>query len=163
MRPGGLEKVRPAMESSIVKTLMDQPMMAGLPLSLSEKEKLCHRLVSMSLDLLLQDAKEILADPNDRLQALEQRRREVTRYMTKWQLLLYEIRYHPIKSAFLASTGLFLAFSFYKEIRTTAIVKRALRTVFLFYATVHTTLSKLLPTIPKRRIVRRPRSPRRRI
>jgi hypothetical protein len=161
LRPGGLEKVRPQMEASIVKSLRDQRLMSNLPLPTSEKDKILERLVSMSLDLLLQDAKEILAEPNERLQALEERRRQVVRYMTKRKLLWYEIRYHPIRTAFLSSLTAMLAYLLYKEVRTTTIFKEASRSLVAFCASLQAAFSKLFPSSTTRRIKRRPRPVRR--
>jgi hypothetical protein len=182
MRPGGLEKVRPQIQASIIKSLKDQRLMSNLPLPTSEKDKILEGLVSMSLDLLLQDAKEILAEPSERLQGLEEQRRQVARYMTKRKLIWYEIRYHPIRTAFLSSLATVLAYLLYKEVRTTTIFKEASRSlvtfctslqaayyklfkeasrsVVAFCTSLQAAFSKLIPS-RTRRIKRRPRPVRR--
>jgi len=101
LQPGGLKKFRPGLEARLVKSLQKNSKLGSLP------STTLTYLVSLALDYVLKDMEELLADPDEKLQALEKRQRQIERYMSRWQLMSYRIRYHPAKTAMaIAATGL---------------------------------------------------------
>lgn len=97
LKPGGMEKVRPDIERSIVEVTMNQQVVRDIPvLDDADKRKMLELIVDLSLDAILDDAEEILAAPEVRLQALEEEMREVKQLMGPWRLLLYRIRNNPV-------------------------------------------------------------------
>lgn len=100
LKPGGMEKVRPDIERSIVEVAMKQQLVRDIPvLNNSDKEKMVETLVDMALDAMLDDAEELLAAPEVRLQTLEEEIREVKRIMGVRRLWLYRVRNNPIPVA----------------------------------------------------------------
>lgn len=96
LQPGGLLKVRPRLEESLTKQLSDTLGNVDVPfIGSKEKKQLLQYLVRMSLDILLQETEQALAEPSAKLRALEAQRREITKYMSVRQLTRYHIRYHP--------------------------------------------------------------------
>ncbi|KAL3927652.1 MAG: hypothetical protein SGBAC_012998 [Bacillariaceae sp.] len=122
-QPGGLQKVRSKLESSIKKELRKNDMYKNLPLSDKDKDKLLSNLIGASLDILLADAAMVLAHPNEQLQALEEEKRQITRFMTKRQLVWYEVRYHTVRSALVAAAGTLLLVLLYNVSKSTAAVQ----------------------------------------
>ena len=99
LQPGNFDvKVRPKIEQNVVTSLQEQSMIQSLPLSTNDKDKLLKYLVSMSLDFVLQDAKEALAAPSTKLQMLEREKKEVIKFMSLPQIVWYRLRYFPIQS-----------------------------------------------------------------
>ena len=100
LKPGGMEKVRPDIERSIVEIAMKQPLVRDIPvLNDTDKEKMIEALVDVALDAMLDDAEELLAAPEVRLQALEEEIREVKRIMGVRRLWWYRVRNNPIPVA----------------------------------------------------------------
>ena len=150
LQPGGLEKMRPEIEKSIVQQLLEDNQIAKtIPLPRSDKKQILLNLVHMSLDFVFQDALVFLSEPNIKLLALEEQRYQIRRYMTKRQRIWYEIRYHPIQT----SAGILFAVLLYREIRATAFAKAissfVLSTWHLFVtgiSFIQNAISKILPT-----------------
>lgn len=118
LQPGGLEKVRPGLESKIVKSLKTQDMIMDIPLKDDDKTKLLEYIVKLSLDYLLEDAQAALQAPSLQLQTLEREQSEIRRYMSVWQITWYRFRYFPLRSiglALLVAWSGFLTYQFYKE------------------------------------------------
>jgi hypothetical protein len=155
LQPGGLEKVRPGMESTIVNSLNKQPVVANFPLPSSEKNSILKSLVRTSLDFALQDAKEILADPSDRLRALEEKRLKVTKYMTKSQLLTYHIRYKTRQTILISSVAMLLTYLLYGELRTTALYKTTLTCSVAIVSSLQNFVKKVVPMTNATRKVKR--------
>jgi len=93
LQPGGLTKARPELESILLESVQNNSRLGSLPTA-----TLAY-LVSLALDYVLRDVEELLADPDQKLQALEKRQRQIERYMTRWQLMWYRIRYRPVQTA----------------------------------------------------------------
>lgn len=118
LKPGGLEKVRPKIEASVVKSLKTQQMIQDIPLSEDGKNKLLQNIVKLSLDYLLEDAQAALIAPALKLQTLEREQSEIRRYMTFWQVTWYRLRHFPIRSigfVLLLGWTVFLTFQYYKN------------------------------------------------
>lgn len=97
LKPGGMEKVRPDIERSFVNVCIEQQIVRDIPiLDDEDKKKMLEGIVDLALDNILDDAEELLAAPEVRLQALEEETREVKQLMGPWRLLLYRIRNNPI-------------------------------------------------------------------
>ena len=97
LKPGGMEKVRPDIERSIVNVAMEQKVVHDVPiLNDADKRTMLEAIVDLALDSILDDAEEILAAPEVRLQALEEEMREVKQLMGPWRLLRYRIRNNPL-------------------------------------------------------------------
>eukprot|EP00751_Fragilariopsis_kerguelensis_P016161 CAMPEP_0170840496 /NCGR_PEP_ID=MMETSP0734-20130129/4611_1 /TAXON_ID=186038 /ORGANISM="Fragilariopsis kerguelensis, Strain L26-C5" /LENGTH=138 /DNA_ID=CAMNT_0011208313 /DNA_START=447 /DNA_END=860 /DNA_ORIENTATION=- len=88
LKPGGLEKARPRLEKSITNQLtsiINSNSLGDIPLIGSkEKKQLLQYLVSLSLDVLLQEAEQVLAEPSVKLRDLDAQRQEIQKYMTVW-------------------------------------------------------------------------------
>jgi len=126
LRPGGLEKVRPELEETIVDTMEKYYMIKNIPLKPSAKTELLQYLVNLGLDYALKDVEKALADPVERLQALEIQKREITRYMTRKQLLWYRIRYRPLQTAAILSGTALAGYSCFRECRHTGLLSKIL-------------------------------------
>mmetsp|Transcript_21034 Transcript_21034/g.45856 ORF Transcript_21034/g.45856 Transcript_21034/m.45856 type:complete len:278 (-) Transcript_21034:1319-2152(-) len=97
LKPGGMEKVRPDIERSIVNVAMEQKMVRDIPvLNDADKSKMLEAIVDLALDSILDDAEEILAAPEVRLETLEREMREVKQLMGPWRLILYRVRNNPL-------------------------------------------------------------------
>jgi len=130
LKPGGLVKVRPKLENSIVKALEKQPINNSMiPLKEDQKRQLLKYLVTLSLDYLLKDAETLLANPFDKLRELDVERRRIQRRMSFWQLCWYQIRFHRIRTSMmigLATVG--TSYAFY--LQDTTIVSTAILNAF---------------------------------
>lgn len=106
LKPGGLEKARPKLESTIVEALEKQPINKSMiPLSDTQKRKLLKYLVTLSLDYVLRDAEMLLTNPFVKLRELEEEKRRIQRSMNLWQLSWYRLRFYPIQSSVLIGLG----------------------------------------------------------
>ncbi|CAJ1952372.1 unnamed protein product [Cylindrotheca closterium] len=123
VQPGGLEKVKSKLETIIKKELKKNEMYANLPLSNSEKDKLLSNLIGTSLNLLLRDAAMVLAHPNEQLQALEEQKRQITRFMTRRQLVWYQLKYHTVRSALVVTASALLLTLLYNGYKSTAVIQ----------------------------------------
>lgn len=135
-QPSGLEKVRSKMGSSIKNELKKSDMYANLPLTDGDKDKMLSSLIGASLDLLLQDAAMVLAHPNEKLQALEAEKRQITRFMTKRQLLWYQVRYHTVRSALAIAVGTLLLALLYNGYKSTSVVQAIEKSIIKLYVLV---------------------------
>lgn len=98
LRPGGMERVRPELEGVIVDFALSQPVVQNIPILDSvDKRKLVKLIVTMSLDYVLQDAEEVLAAPEVRLESLEEQMREVKKMMGPARLFLYRVRHNLLE------------------------------------------------------------------
>eukprot|EP00588_Corethron_pennatum_P015473 CAMPEP_0194281212 /NCGR_PEP_ID=MMETSP0169-20130528/20234_1 /TAXON_ID=218684 /ORGANISM="Corethron pennatum, Strain L29A3" /LENGTH=407 /DNA_ID=CAMNT_0039026205 /DNA_START=66 /DNA_END=1289 /DNA_ORIENTATION=+ len=122
LRPGGLEKIRPELEETIVDAMEKYYMIKNIPLKPSAKTELLQYLVNLGLDYALKDVEKALADPVERLQALGLQKRQITRYMTRKQLLWFRIRYRPLQTAAILSGTALVSFSCYRECRRTVLL-----------------------------------------
>ena len=104
LKPGGFEKVRPDIEDTIVGNLQTQSMIQDLPLSKSDKIKILKYIVNMALDIIFKDVQELLKDPTQRLQVLDEKRYQIQRYMSQRQLLCYRLKNYPIQIMLLTIT-----------------------------------------------------------
>jgi hypothetical protein len=109
LKPGGLKTVRPELEDGIVEQLRSQPMIKDLPIPASDKSKLLKYLVGLSLDLVLKDVEPLLQKPNEQLQVLELQKCQIQRYMTRWELTLYRMRYYPLQMTLMGVTTIVTA------------------------------------------------------
>jgi hypothetical protein len=89
LRPGGMEKLRPEIRNAIVSNMMQQQAIRDIPvLKDHDKQKLLLGVVDLALDVLLQDAQEVLAAPEDRLDALQVQHRQIHKLMGPQRLAL---------------------------------------------------------------------------
>lgn len=122
LRPGGLEKVRPGLENTIVINLEQQQVMKSIPLKASDKRQLLQYLVTKSLDYMLKDAELLLAEPAVKLQVLETQKQNIQRYMTFWQLSWYRIRHYPVQMTLLGLLSIYASYSLYQQTRHTWVI-----------------------------------------
>jgi hypothetical protein len=115
LKPGGLEKVRPELEDTIVENLQKQTMLDSVPLTKGDKKQLLQYLVSSSLDYLLKDAQEVLAEPSVRLQALEAQKRQIQKFMPGWQLTWYRIRYFPVQMTVIGLVAAITSYAIFQQ------------------------------------------------
>lgn len=125
LRPGGLEKVRPGLEATIVSKLENQTVMKSIPLKTGDKRQFLHYLVNMSLDYVLKDAELLLAKPAVKLQALEVQKQNIRKLMTFRQLAWYQIQYAPVQTALLVFSSIYIVCSLYQQTKHTWIVSSA--------------------------------------
>jgi len=138
LTPGGLTKARPVLEENIVKSLQEKNSLKTLLPSATLRQ-----LVSFALDYVLKDVEEILADPNHSLRALEAQSLQITRYMSRRQLLWYEIQYHPLRMLLVVSASCWICFSLYLQYQHLVIVgwivdssKRAISVILPAFTTL---------------------------
>jgi hypothetical protein len=143
LKPGGLEKVRPELEDTIVASLQDQSMIKDLPLTKSDKGKLLKYMVRLSLDYLLQDVQEMLKQPTERLQLLDDKKQQIQRYMTFWQLTWYRIRYYPIQMTLIGAATAMSSIFLYQQYRKTALAAAVTSTCLSIVAAVKAPLVTL--------------------
>ena len=122
LRPGGLEKVRPGLEDTIVTNLEQQQVMKSIPLKANDKRQLLQYVVSKSLDYMLKDAELLLAEPAVKLQVLESQKQNIQRYMTFWQLSWYRIRYYPVQMTVLGLLSIYASYSLYQQTKHTWVI-----------------------------------------
>lgn len=122
LRPGGLDKVRPDLETTIVANLEKQQVVKNIPLKPDDKRQLLQYLVTKSLDYVLKDAELALAEPAVKLQALESQKQQIQRYMTFWELSWYRIRYFPLQAALVGILSTYVTYSLYRQTKDTWIV-----------------------------------------
>ena len=131
LRPGGMEKLRPDIRNAIVSNMMQQQAIRDIPvLKDHDKQKLLLGVVDLALDVLLQDAQEVLAAPEDRLDALQVQQRQIHKLMGRKRLALYRVQRYPLRVALVVAV---VALFPYQQ-RTTAVmtaVTAALQTVLV--------------------------------
>lgn len=122
LKPGGMDKVRPKMEATVVQTLKTQKVIENVPLSDKDKTKLLKYIVGISLDYLLKDAKAALMDPALKLQALQREQDAVRRYMTLPQLWWYRLRFFPVESLALATLIAWASYLTLQQYKNTTLI-----------------------------------------
>jgi hypothetical protein len=97
LRPGGMEQSWPHIRTAMALTITQQPSYIEDFKFLKEdvKKQLFVRLVNMTLDEVLKDAKWLFARPEVRLEALEVEAKQVKVEMGSWRLFKYRLRQHP--------------------------------------------------------------------
>jgi hypothetical protein len=147
LAPGGLEKVRPKLEGTVVRNLQAQAVVRNLPLSEGDRQALLVYMVRTSLDLLLRDVQPALAAPSLRLAALDRERREVLRYMSLRQRVGYRVRHRPLRTAGLAMLVAWALYLSHLQYGHTVFVSTA-GTIFLrAYATAKALLVQLITAV----------------
>lgn len=89
LRNGGLERLRPGLQQSIINAGMQHPLLKSLPRQ--QKRVWITAAVQHLLDYMLQDA-TFLASPEQQLEALQAEQREIETRMGPWRLLCYKLR-----------------------------------------------------------------------
>jgi hypothetical protein len=98
LQPGGMAKMRPALQKKMVQSLVTQTWIRDLPLlGLADKQKLCETVVDLALEYVLQDAQELLAAPEVRLEALQIQKQDIYKQMGWKKVILYRIGHNPGK------------------------------------------------------------------
>ena len=125
LRPGGMDRLRPEIEQVIVGYALEQPAIQKAPLlEKKEKREVVEAIVSVALDYVLKDAREVLAAPEVRLEELEEQLKEIKERMGLRRLVWYRIR-HNSKSIMVALTLSAVAMLVYQQ-RSVPIVAQIL-------------------------------------
>lgn len=94
LRPGGMARVRPQLEGALVDVALRSGIVRNVPLlDGNDKRNLVEFLVGAALDRVLEDAQDVLAAPEARLEALEEQVKEVQRMMGPARLFWYRARH----------------------------------------------------------------------
>ena len=111
LQPGGMAKMRPTIQKKMVQSLVTQKVIRDIPLLVkADKQKLCETVVDLALDYVLQDAQELLAAPQVRLEALNIKKQEIYKQMGWKKLTIYRIRHNPVKVALTVIVSAFLLY-----------------------------------------------------
>jgi hypothetical protein len=152
LRPGGMEKLRPEIRNAIVSNMMQQQAIRDIPvLKDHDKQKLLLGVMDLALDVLLQDAQEVLAAPEDRLDALQVQQRQIHKLMGPQRLALYRVRRYPGRVAMGAAV---VAFFLYQQ-RTTAVMTAVTATIQTVLVKLQLFWSGLMIPTGKRKMVKR--------
>lgn len=98
-------------------------MIKKLPLKPEEKRQVLVYVVNTALDYVLQDAQLALAEPAVKLQALEEKRREIQKYMNLWEISWYHIRYNPIQTVVVSAASVIVACTAWRQFQGTVVHK----------------------------------------
>jgi hypothetical protein len=149
LQPGGLDKVRPKLESQVIENVKNQDVIKGIPLPNKDKESLVKYVVTLSFDYLLGDAQAALQAPALKLQTLSREQYEIRKFMSFREIVWYRLRYQPIQTVsltLLIGWSLFLTYRQYQK--TTAI--STIRNILLqIVGTIHVTTMKLNKLVMK--------------
>jgi len=114
LKPGGMEKIRPGLKTSIVRSIRNQKAISEIPvLSQDEKIKLLEFAIDLALDQLLKDSEWILSSPEVRLKALEEEIRIIKNTeMDLRQRVLYRFKRRPFLHCVFVAATLLYCYSF---------------------------------------------------
>jgi hypothetical protein len=147
LRPGGLEKARPKMEREIVTTLEQQQLLQGIPLKQEDKRQFIQYVVNMGLDYFLRDAELALAKPSAKLEALDAQKREIQRYMTPRQLLLYRIQNYPLQMTLIGTTCIYVICTLYEATKHTWLMSNTIQTLVYVASNIGLMCKKVLKVL----------------
>lgn len=149
LQPGGLEKVRPKLESTVVRNLQDQPIIQNLPLSEKDRRDLLVFMVSTSLDFFFKDLQSALEESSLKLSMIDRERLEIQKFMSFRQRMCYRIRYYPLPTigmGLLCAWTLYLSYQQYKH---TALVSGIVAVCHHAYTTVTTLIGNITTILIK--------------
>lgn len=123
LQPGGMDQVRPEMEFIIVQYTLKHPLFEGIPIFNNvDKRRLVEAIVSRALDYVLQDARQVLAAPEVRLETLEEQLTEIKALMGPKRLFMYRVRHNYKRIAIFAAIAL-VSTAIYQQRNVPAVVQ----------------------------------------
>eukprot|EP00934_Nitzschia_sp_Nitz4_P004900 Nitzschia sp. Nitz4//scaffold12_size214221//211873//213720//NITZ4_001542-RA/size214221-processed-gene-0.138-mRNA-1//1//CDS//3329535146//4890//frame0 len=129
LKPGGLKKIRPSLEETIVSGLEKNTIVQGLLFGNADRRELLKYLVSKALDYLLKDAETVLAEPSTKLVILDASREDIKQSMSTFQLFWYRVRYFPKQMVAIGVATAYISFSLYQQTKETVLVTTLVGTV----------------------------------
>ena len=98
LEPGGFQKMKPELRSNIVKLALQQQVIQDIPIiKEDDKRMILNSVVDLVLDNMLQDAQNVLSDPEDRLDQLRLQQEQVYKIMGTKKLMMYRIKRYPLR------------------------------------------------------------------
>ena len=116
LTPGGFVKLRPELRTNIVTVALQQPFIQDIPiLKDDDKRSILNTVVDMALDTMLQDAQDVLSEPEERLDAIRIQQENIYKIMGRKKLLLYRLKRYPLRILVGTSLVLLLLYELHRE------------------------------------------------
>ena len=116
LTPGGFVKLRPELRTNVVNVALQQPFLQDIPiLNDNDKRSILITVVDMVLDTMLQDAQDVLSEPEERLDAIRIQQENIYKIMGRKKLLLYRLKRYPLRILVGTSLVLLLLYELHRE------------------------------------------------